>query len=69
MVECGRGCQLPLVDQQEGCIESLVTQNVMHASLCHMSSGTFQGRHNAMFMASRRVLLAPRRVPYPSKTA
>ena len=26
-------------------MESLVTQNVMHASLCHMTSGTFQGEY------------------------
>ena len=37
-------------------MESFVTQNVMHASLCQMTSGIFQGEYSAMFIASRRVL-------------
>ena len=50
-------------------MESLMTQNVMHASQCHMTSGTFHGGFSAMFIASRRVILGARRVLYPSKTA
>ena len=38
-------------------MKSLVTQNVMYASLCHRTSGAFQGGYSAMFIASRRVLL------------
>ena len=34
-------------------MENLVTQNVMHAGLCHMTSGTFQGEYSAIFIASR----------------
>ena len=48
-------------------LESLMTQNVMHASLCHML-----GEYSAMFIASRRihlearsVVLEARRVLYP----
>ena len=40
MVECGRGCQLPLhstVGRMHGEHHD-VTQNVMHASPCHMTS-------------------------------
>ena len=48
-------------------MESLVTQNVMHASLCYMISSTFQGGYSAMSTASRRALLGSRRVLYPSK--
>ena len=36
-------------------MESLVTQSVMHASLCHMTSGLFQGEYRAMLTASRFV--------------
>ena len=50
-------------------MESLVTQSAMHASLCHMTSGTFQRGYSAMFIASKRVLFGARRVLYPSKTA
>ena len=48
-------------------MESLMTQSTMHASLCHMTSGTFQGGCSAMFITSRRVLLGARRVLYPSE--
>ena len=48
-------------------MESLVTQNVMHASLCHMISGTFQGGYSVMSIALRRVLKGARRVKYPSQ--
>ena len=34
-------------------MESFVTLNVMHASLCHMTSVTFQGGYSAMFIASK----------------
>ena len=44
-------------------------QIVAHASPRCMTSGTFQGGYSAIFIASRRVLLAARRVLYPSKTA
>ena len=37
-------------------MESFVTQNVMHASLCQMTSGIFQGEYSAMFIASRTYL-------------
>ena len=47
---------------------SLTKCHTMHASLCHMTSGTFQGRYSAMFIASRSFLGA-RRVLYPSETA
>ena len=54
-------------------MESLRTQNVIHARLCHMTNGTFQGGYSAMSIAamsiaSRRLLLEARRLLYPSKT-
>ena len=33
-----------------------MTKKVVLASLCHMTSGTFQGGYSAMFIASRRAL-------------
>ena len=64
MVECGRGCHLPLhstVGRMYG--EPCDTE-------CHsMTSGTFQGGYSAMFTASRRVLKGARRVLYYLKLA
>ena len=50
-------------------MESLVIQNAIHASLCHVTSGSFQGGYSAMFIASSWVTLGVRTVLNPSKTA
>ena len=65
------GCQLPLqctVGRMHG--EPHDTECcAMHASVCHMTSSTFQGGCNAVSIASRRVLLGATRVQCPWKTA
>ena len=58
----GGGVSFLCTTQQGGFMENLVTQNVMHASLCHVTNGTFQGGYSAMFTASMRVLFRARRV-------